>query len=295
MKLLEDVNVQPISAKDRIKDVLLVTVGSFIAAIGFNALFLPNHIVAGGMTGLSVAIHKLFGLRPDIFLYVANVPLLIICWFLLGRENFFKTIYGSWIFPFFITLTAPLGAFTHNQFLGGVFGGVIVGFGLGLVFYGNSSTGGTGIFTQVLNKYTPLSLGASMIIVDGLVTVIGLIAFDKETIMYSLIALFIVSKVVDFVSMGLSNSKNVMIISKEFIAVQQYLMNTIDRGVTKINVVGGYDGQEKPMIMCVIDGSEYQTFQRGIQKIDPEAFVVVMPASEVLGRGFSLWKHYVGE
>ncbi|MDR0921412.1 MAG: YitT family protein [Lactobacillales bacterium] len=283
------------NVKHRILDVIFVTVGSLIAAVGFNTLFMPNHIVAGGMSGLAVAMHKLTGMSPDIFLYVTNIPLLVICWLFLGKENFFKTIYGSWIFPIFISLTQHLGAFTHDQFLGGVFGGLVVGFGLGLVFYGNSSTGGTGIIVQIVNKYTPISLGFSMVIIDGIVTIIGLMAFNRETVMYSLIALFIVSKVVDFVSMGLSNSKNVMILSKESERIQTYLMTEIERGVTEMKVTGAFDKKEKQMLMCVIDGSEYPAMQRGILEIDPEAFVVVMPASEVMGRGFSLLKHYVGE
>ncbi|SJZ55234.1 Uncharacterized membrane-anchored protein YitT, contains DUF161 and DUF2179 domains [Pilibacter termitis] len=276
-------------------DFLLVTIGSLIAAIGFNAMFLPNHIVAGGMSGLAVALEKLCSWQPDYFLYGSNIPLLILSWVFLGKENFAKTLYGSWIFPVFITITKQIGSFTDNQLLGAIFGGVIVGFGIGLVYYGDSSTGGTGVLVQIIGKFTPISLGAAIILTDGMVVLTGLIAFDHETVMYSLIALFIVSRVVDFVAMGLNNAKNVMIISQKSEEVQQYLMDEISRGVTKLRVTGGFGNEEKEMLMCVVDGGEYPVLQRNILAIDPEAFVIVMPASEVLGRGFSLWKHYVHE
>ncbi|MDR2465528.1 MAG: YitT family protein [Streptococcaceae bacterium] len=269
-----------------------VALGCLIASVGFNSFFLPNNIVAGGMSGLAVAFNHLFGWEPDLFLYITNVPLLIICWAFLGRSIFFNTVFGAWMFPICITLTKGLGVFTHDTLLAVLFGGVIVGVGLGIVFYGNASTGGTGILVQSLAKYTPLSVGGSMLIMDGLVTLVGFSTFPPETVMYSLIGLIIISKMVAWVTTGFNTEKNVMILSEKNEEIKSFILSDVSRGVSTISVHGGHTNNEKEMLMCVISGNEYPKLQRGIQKIDKTAFVIVMPATEVLGRGFSLIKTY---
>ena len=164
--------------KKRLKDLSLVTIGALIGAIGFNTMFLENNIASGGVGGLAISMNALFGWEPSTFVLFANIPLMVLCFFLLGKETFLKTIYGAWIFPTFISLTEPLPTLTTNPLLAALFGGIILGFGIGLVFQGNSSTGGTGILIQILNKYTPLPLGLLMALVDGLIVGIGFIAFD---------------------------------------------------------------------------------------------------------------------
>ena len=157
--------------KKKIIDLSLVTLGSFITAVGFNSMFLGNNIASGGVAGvagLAVSLQKLLGWNPGNFVMFSNIPLLLISLVFLGRSTFIKTVYGAWIYSIFIKLTEHLPTLTQNPLLAAVFGGIIVGFGLGLVFWGNSSTGGTGIITQVLHKYSPLPLAVAMTIVDGI-------------------------------------------------------------------------------------------------------------------------------
>lgn len=278
--------------KKRVIDFLLVTLGSFIAALGFNTMFVDNNIASGGMVGIAVSLKEIFGWNPSIFLLWANIPLLLICYFGLGRATFIKTLYGSWIYPIFIKLTEFLPSVTDDPMLASIFGGVIVGFGLGMVFWGNSSTGGTGILTQVLHKYSPLSLAIAMTIVDGISVAMGLFAFYAETVMHSIIGLIIISYTVNVMETGLSSARNMMIVSQKYLQIKQTIASDLDRGVTTIPIKGGYTDKEQVMLMTTISSHEVHRFEKAIEKIDPSAFVIISPASRVTGRGFSLTKDY---
>ncbi|KGR72511.1 YitT family protein [Streptococcus phocae subsp. phocae] len=279
----------------KVKDILLVTIGSFITAIGFNTMFVDNNIASGGMVGISVVAKALFGISPSLFLMLSNIPLLLLCYFFLGKQNLVKTIYGSWIYPIAIRLTNQFPTLTHNQLLAAIFGGIICGIGLGLVFWGNSSTGGTGILTQILHKYSPLSLGVAMTIVDGISVLTGLMALSPDDVMYSTIALLVIGYVISIMENGFDSSKNVMIISREYQAIKDYVTTVTQRGVTKVPIKGGYTTSDKVMLMVVVSSHELPALQEKILEIDDTAFVVVMPAAEVIGRGFSITKQYKGE
>ena len=278
--------------KKRLKDLSLVTIGALIGAIGFNTMFLENNIASGGVGGLAISMNALFGWEPSTFVLFANIPLMVLCFFLLGKETFLKTIYGAWIFPTFISLTEPLPTLTTNPLLAALFGGIILGFGIGLVFQGNSSTGGTGILIQILNKYTPLPLGLLMALVDGLIVGIGFIAFDSDTVMYSIIALISITYVVNMMMAGADSSRNLMIISSKQEQIKEFITTVLDRGVTEFPIIGGYTGKESRLLMVTISRPEYPLIEAEIQKLDETAFVIVMPASQVRGRGFSLHKQH---
>ena len=167
-----------------------------------------------------------------------------------------------------------------------------MGFGLGLVFLGNSSTGGTGIITQIVHKYSPLSLGTTMTIIDGIVVATGLIAFNSDSVMYSIIALGCISYVVNMVVTGFNTSKNVMIISQHYDVIKQHITKITDRGVTEFPIIGGFTGHDKRLLMTVVSSQELASLQRHIATIDPTAFIVIMPAAQVIGRGFSITKEH---
>lgn len=278
--------------KKKLIDFGLVTVGALIAAVGFNCFFLENHIASGGIVGLAVCLKALFGWNPGNFVIIADIPLLMACWFFLGEEIFLKTIYGAWIYSIFVKITENLPNLTNNPLLAAIFGGIICGFGLGVVFWGNSSTGGTGILTQILHKYSPFSLAVSMTIVDGCSVAMGLIAFDVDTVMYSVIGLLVVGYVVNSIQIGITSSRNIMIISPKNNLIKEYISTKADRGVTEIPVTGGFSGETQAMLMATVSRQEVPRLEKNIQKIDETAFIVVMPATQVMGRGFSLKKHY---
>lgn len=276
----------------KLKDFVFVTFGSIIMAIGFNIFFLENNIVSGGLGGLAISLKQLFGWDPSDFVLYSNIPLLIICWFFLGKSVFVKTIYGAILYPFCIKLTASLPNLTDNPLLAAIFGSIVLGFGLGLVFLGNSSTGGTGILIQFIHKYTPLSIGMTMVIIDGLIVGLGFVVFDSDTVMYSIIALITITYIVNRMMSGTDSLRNVLIISQKYAEIKEYITNIADRGVTELPVVGGFTGTDKRMLMTIISIPEMQKLETAILDIDETAFMVVMPASQVRGRGFSLQKDH---
>lgn len=276
----------------KIKNFILLNIGSLVTAVGFNAFFFPNNIVTGGMSGLAISLHEIFGWDTATFMMVSNIPLLLICYFCLGKSIFVKTIYGSWILPIFIKLTQFLPTITETPLLATLFGGLIVGAGLGIVFWSDSSTGGTGVIVQLLGKYTRISLGKSVILIDGIVTVIGFVAFDSDTVMYSIIGLITISYVINTIQTGVTTLVTVFIVSQDYQPIKHYITTTADRGVTEIPVKGGYSGTNQIMLMTTIAGYEFTKLQEAILKIDETTFITVTPASQALGRGFSLQKSH---
>lgn len=274
--------------KERIVSLLYVTVGAFLLAVSMQSVLEPNQIVAGGATGVSVILNHVTGIPSFVILYAINIPLLILCFILLGKEVGMKTIYGSMIFPFFVGLIGSIPTLTHTPLLAALSGGVITGIGLGLVFKGNASTGGTAIISQIVNVYFKLPLGLAVSIVDGFVIIGALLVFDVDRVLYSLISLFIIGRVVDLVQVGFDRSKNVMIISEASDEVNKMIIEKMDRGVTHLAIQGGFERREKEMLMCVIPEKEFHTLKEEVLAIDPHAFVVAMAASEVMGKGFSL-------
>ena len=258
----------------RLKDTAYVTVGAFILAISINAVLLPNKLVAGGANGISIVINYVFGISPAIVLYAINIPLLVLCFLLLGKEVGVKTIYGSLIYPFFVGITSGMPVLTHNIFLAALFGGIITGAGLGLVFRGNASTGGTAIISQIVNKYFKVSLGIAILFVDGLVILSAMYAFNADIVLFSLICLFTIGRVVDMIQVGLVRSKNVMIISPKYVAIQERLLRELDKGVTLVPIEGGYRNAKGMLLMTVIREKDFPRLKEAILEIDEEAFLI---------------------
>ncbi|MGX7198154.1 YitT family protein [Enterococcus olivae] len=276
--------------KQQIQEALFVVAGAFVLAVSINSILLPNKIVAGGVNGISIVLNHLFGWNPAIILYTINIPLLILCFMLLGKDVGLKTVFGSLIYPFFVGITAHFPIITENIFLASLFGGILTGIGLGLVFRGNASTGGTAIISQIVHKYLNLSLGIAILIVDGFVILSAFIAFDTDVMLFSLISLFIIGRVVDMTQVGLDRSKNVLIISQKYAEIHHELTTTLDKGVTLIPIEGGYSQTPGKLLMTVISEKDFSTVKEAVLTIDDTAFCVILNASEVHGRGFSLKK-----
>lgn len=269
-----------------------VLVGSAIVAIAFNIFLLPNQIASGGVSGVSTIFLYLFGFEPAYTQWAFNIPLFIAGVLLLGGSIVgsimygMKTLVGTIFLPFVVFITRDFEAATTDPLLAALFGGIGVGLGLGIVFRSNSSTGGTDLAAQIINKYTGLSLGACVFIMDGLVVITSAFVFGIEFALYALIALFITGKVIDIVQSGLGYSKMAIIISEYEEELKQGILTKVDRGVTKLVGYGGYTNHERPVLMCVVGRNEVTKLTQIVKTIDPSAFVIVTNASEVLGKGF---------
>lgn len=280
-------NRQTNQLHSKLLELVYILIGSTIIAISFNVFLLPNQVASGGVSGISTILHGLFGWKPAYVQWALNIPLFIAGLIFLGYQFAIKTLIGTFFLPFVVILTEHWQPWTHNPLLASIFGGIGVGLGLGIVFLGQASTGGTDLAAQIIHKFTGLSLGECVAVIDGLVVLSAAIVFDIEKGLYAIIALFVTSKTIDFVQVGFNRSKNVLIISDKHAAIREEILHNIDRGVTKLQAFGGFTEQEKPILMCVIDQSEFTKLKQLVKTIDGNAFVIVMDAAEVLGEGFN--------
>lgn len=272
--------------RDSIVEYVYVIVGAAIIAIGFNVFLLPNQVASGGVSGISTILHGLFGWNPGIVQYAFNIPLFIAGVLLLGKKFGIKSFIGTITLPFIVLLTNSWEPWTHNPLLGALFGGIVVGLGIGLVFKGNASTGGTDLLAQIITKFTGLSLGTSVLLIDGVIAISAAIVFDLEKGLYALIGLYVTTKTIDIIQLGFSQSKMVYIITLKQDEVREAIYAEINRGVTKLPAIGGYTGEARPVLMVVVYQTEFTKLKQLIKSVDPSAFVIVSDAYEVLGEGF---------
>ena len=265
----------------------LVLLGSFMIAIGFNLFLLPNQVASGGVAGISTIINSVFGFSPDIVQWAINLPLFVLGIFILGKKFGMKTFVGTIAVPFFVGVSSAWPAATPDPLLGAIFGGMACGVGIGIVFRGKGSTGGIDLAAQILHKYVPLPFGICVALFDGVIVLTATFVFSVEQGLYALIGLFVTSRTIDLVQVGLNSSKNLMIITDHVEPVREALLNQVDRGVTVWQAEGGYTKEERRMVMCVVNQNEFSRTSQIIKLIDPNAFIVVMNASEVIGEGFT--------
>jgi len=272
--------------RESIVEYVYVIVGAAVIAIGFNVFLLPNQVASGGVSGISTILYGLFGWNPGIVQYVFNIPLFIAGVLFLGKKFGVKSFVGTVTLPFIVLLTNSWEPWTDNPLLGALFGGIVVGLGIGLVFKGNASTGGTDLLAQIITKFTGISLGTSVLLIDGVIAISAAIVFDLEKGLYALIGLYVTTKTIDIIQLGFSQSKMVYIITLKQDEVREAIYAEINRGVTKLPAIGGYTGEARPVLMVVVYQTEFTKLKQLIKSVDPSAFVIVSDAYEVLGEGF---------
>ena len=274
------------SLQNAIKEYLFVIVGAAVIALGFNLFLFPNQVASGGVSGISTILHGLFGWNAGFVQYAFNIPLFIAGVVFLGKKFGTKSLVGTLALPFFVILTDSWDAGTLNPLLGAIFGGIIVGLGIGFVFKGNASTGGTDLLAQIITKYTGLTLGTSVLLIDGIIAISAAVVFDLEKGLYAIIGLYVTTKTIDIVQLGFSQFKMVYIITQREVEVRDAIYKEINRGITKLPAIGGYTGEERPVLMVVVYQTEFTKLKQVLKTVDPQAFVIVSDAYEVLGEGF---------
>lgn len=272
--------------RNGILEYVYVIVGAAIIAIGFNVFLLPNQVASGGVSGISTILHGLFGWNPGLVQYAFNIPLFLAGVVVLGKKFGVKSFVGTMTLPLVVLITDNWEPWTANPLLGALFGGIVVGLGIGLVFKGNASTGGTDLLAQIITKYTGITLGKSVLLIDGIIAISAAVVFDLEKGLYALIGLYVTTKTIDIIQLGFSQSKMVYIITMKQDEVRDAIYAEIDRGVTKLPAIGGYTGEDRPVLMVVVYQTEFTKLKQLIKSVDPSAFVIVSDAYEVLGEGF---------
>lgn len=282
LKILEKINEKALT-----KRLISFVIGSLIIAIAYNLFLAPNNLVAGGVSGIAIILRSLFGFDDSITMLVCNVILLILSYFLLGKEKTRGSVLGSLIFPLCVKLTSNVSTIididTSQILISAVFGGVLYGLGIGMIFKAGFTSGGTDILNQIFNKYFKMSIGKSMLCTDGLITLSSAFVFGMNKLMYAIIVLYIISIMSDRVILGVSDSKAFYIITDKDEAVKEYILKYLNHGVTIFNAKGGYAKEKQNVIMCVLPTKDYYRLKEGIMEIDKDAFFVVTDAYEVFG------------
>lgn len=278
--------------KKLVTEYLQIIIGASLVALSYNIFLLPSKLAAGGISGISTILFELYELSPAYTQFLINLPIFIIGWIAMGKDFSWKTLLGTFWVPFVIFLSADFPYTINNPLLGAIYGGIILGAGLGTVYKGNGSTGGTAAIAQVVKKFTGLSSGYSQLIVDGFVVVSSIIVFNLELTLFALMCIYVTSKTIDIVQLRTSASKLILIITEDEEKIQGFIGERIDRGLTKVRTIGGYSNENKTMILCVTEQQEAVQLKKTLQKEEPTSFVIFLDASEVLGRGFSLDKYY---
>lgn len=264
-----------------------ITIGTIIMAIAINLFLDPNTIAPGGVTGLAIVIKKITGIPIDITNLVINIPLFILGIIILGKSFGAKTLYATVALSLFVRL-APKTIATSDMLLAAVFGGVLMGIGLGIVFRFGGTTGGTDLAGAILsNKLKIFSTAGFMMMIDFCVVAIsGISERSLETALYSLIALYILVKVIDIMLEGLGYAKAFFIISNKPDELGKTILAQINRGVTVLKGRGMYTGMDRDVLLCVVNRSQLTKLKEVVYAVDKSAFVMVTDIHEVLGEGF---------
>ena len=272
--------------KEWLKDIVLISAGAFIYAFGVNYFFVANKLADGGIAGISVILHYLFNFNISTTYLVLNVPLVIMGYKLIGGKFIVKTFYGtamtSLAFRVFQNYLGPM----DDKLIASIFGGLIIGIGLGTIFVGGGSSGGADILVKILNKYFDIPVGKAFLALDSFVLSALGILFGRDIFMYTLVGLFISTKAIDFIQDGVDKAKALMIISDKSEEIKNEIMKQTGRGVTIINARGGYTNDSKEVLYCILGRYEVTTVKRIVKNIDRKAFMSVSEVSEVLGEGF---------
>lgn len=285
--------------KEKIQEVLEITVGVFIMTLGFYFFFLPSNLVTGGVTGLSIVFQELVGNEQVVSLFVtaANLILLAIGGLVLGKKFFLRTIYGSLLLSVYLLLFEKgfkipndiiVSQITEGRLLvSAIFGAIFSGFGLGLVLRNDATTGGMDIVQRIFNKFLKIPMSAAIYIIDGLVIGLGVIVTKSiQGGFYAVGAMMILGVVVDFVLVSGRSGYTLFIVTDHSDKVKKAIYEGINRGITQTKVYGGFSEVEKDMIICTITKRQLYTLKHIIKNSDPDAFTFITKTNEAIGQGF---------
>ncbi|MEH7898785.1 YitT family protein, partial [Bacillus pumilus] len=273
---------------------VFILIGSAIFSFGLVHFNMQNNLAEGGFTGITLLLYFLFHIDPSISNLVLNIPIFFIGWKMLGRTMFTYTIVGTVSLSVFLAIFQrfqihmPL---QHDLALAALFAGVFIGTGLGIIFKFGGTTGGVDIIARLINKHYQVAMGRTMFIFDACVITISLTYLNYKEAMYTLVAVFVAAKVIDFMQEGAYAAKGAMIISEKDDIIQKKITEEMERGVTILKGVGSYTKQERNVLYCVVPKNELVHLKSVVTSVDPHAFVSVSDVHDVLGEGFTLDEH----
>lgn len=276
-------------AKEIILDILICSAGAFIYALGVNCFVSPNNLSSGGATGLALLANHLWNIPVGAGMFAVNIPLFIIAVIVFGKNFIVKTLFSTAMTSLFIDLGAKfMPGYEGDKILAALFGGAIMGIGLGVIFTRGSTSGGTDIMGRLLKKLLPhMSLGRLVMLCDLCVVLLaGLVYRNIESILYATIVFFVSGKSIDLVLYGSDSGKMMMIITTKAEEISKAITAETPRGVSILPVQGAYTGEEKNMLLSVVRANEVAKIRKIVRRYDPQPFIIISDASEILGLGF---------
>ena len=270
-----------------VRDYLLVVIGELVTAASFSWFFLPYDVAPGGVTGIATVLSSLTGLSVGLLSFLINVPLFLAGWRQVGWRFAVRSFIAMVLLSLFIDLLPQVNP-AGDIMLATVFGGVLLGVGLGMVVRAGATTGGTDMAAKMIHRLAGfLSIATILFIIDATVVIIAAMAFGIQAGLWALIALFISSKAMDVVIKGFNTAMQFLIITRETDEIVRRIHGDLDRGCTRLKAFGTYSGEEMGALLCVVARTEAARLKKVIAEADPNAFVTVCDVHEALGEGFT--------
>lgn len=279
--------IKTLNTKNRAERCAIFIWGVLIYAISFSIFFSPRNIVTGGTTGLSLLVKEVIGMDTSVFVFVCSLVILIIGYFLLGRYNTFKTIFGVILLPVFMEFSSIFQCFfdmsNSSMFLTVFYGGILMGLGNGMIIRSGYSVGGFQTLYQIFYKYLGISIGKSTLFINGILVLVSGFFFEFSNGLYAVIGLYISSVVTDKVMLETSISKTFYIVTEKDKDISQYITCNLGYGVTVMDARGGYTNDHKKVLMCAVPTRQYCLLRDVIQNIDEDVFFLVTDTYEIYG------------
>ncbi len=281
--------MEAVKRKNRVFRVIVLILGTFLLAVAYNIFLDANNLVTGGVSGLAIICQKLFSINSTFFIYIFTFIILIVSFFTLGEKETLKSAFGAILYPLMVTFTKPLcdyiiRYYTLDSFIIEVLmGSLLLGFASGIVYKVGYSTGGNDTIVQIINKYAKIPVGKAVFASNLVIILLGGAIFGINNVAYAIIIVYIESMVVDKILLGISDSKQFFIHTKELNKVKELIIKKLNTGVTVIETMGGFTERKNKMLMCVVATKDYYLFKEAVLEIDPEAFFVINDCYEVSG------------
>ncbi|WP_044337239.1 YitT family protein [Rossellomorea aquimaris] len=275
-----------IPLKEVVKRAVLITIGAVIMAVGLEIFLVPNQVIDGGIVGVSIMLSHITGVKLGLFIFILNIPFFFIGYKQIGKTFAFSTLYGIIILSISTTFLHPVAAFTQDILLASLFGGIVLGIGVGMVIRYGGSLDGTEILAILSSKKLPFSVGEIIMFVNLFILASAGFVFSWDRAMYSLLAYYVAFKMIDITIKGLDESKSVWIISENYKEIGDALLHRLGRGVTYLKGEGAFSGDDKKVIFCVITRLEEAKLKDIVAEHDPSAFLAIADIAEVRGGRF---------
>ena len=268
--------------------ILIIILGGVIGGISFNVFLIPHRLLSGGVSGIALILNYIFGLNPGVLIFIINIPIFIAGYRFVDKEFIILSLVGMTAFSVFIDMFSFLRnvVYIEDTLLSCLYGGVLNGIGMGIVFRNRASQGGIDIVAVIAKKHYSMNLGTSSLIINFIIVAIASLFYGVNLAMYTLVSMYVASTVLDKVQQGFGSSKSVMIITDNEQQVADAILQTLDRGVTYLEGEGAYTGDKKRVIYCIVALKQLAKLKQIVHEVDSKAFMAVSDTAEVLGHGF---------